>query len=107
MEKDDLSKLDKKLLTQATLGDLRQLLQSVIREDVFNDDTPKKLSGRKVYGIKGIAEELGISIPTAQRHVNSGKLDGAITRIGKVIVADSDALWAIFQCNKKLKYARQ
>lgn len=36
-----------------------------------------------VYGIRGLADYLGVSDPTAQKYVNSGKLDPAIRRVGK------------------------
>lgn len=101
-----ISELENKLLLHATLGDLKAILQSALREDTLEDNIPHRPSGRKIFGIKGIADELGISISTAKRHLSSGKLDGAITKVGKLIVADVDALWAIFQCNKKLKYGR-
>lgn len=81
----------------------------VNKELVMDDDSPipVKSSGEKVYGVKGIAEELGISVTTAQRHVSSGKLEAAITRVGNVIIADKDALWAVFRNNQLLKYAHQ
>jgi len=36
-----------------------------------------------IYGIRGLADYLGVSGPTAQKYVNSGKLDPAIRRVGK------------------------
>jgi len=36
-----------------------------------------------VYGIRGLADYLGVSDPTAQKYVNAGKLDPAIRRVGK------------------------
>jgi len=36
-----------------------------------------------VYGIKGIAKIFNASIPTANRIKKSGKIDGAITQIGR------------------------
>ena len=41
-----------------------------------------------VYGIKGIAKIFNASIPTANRIKKSGKIDGAITQIGRKIVVD-------------------
>lgn len=40
------------------------------------------------YGIKGIAEIFGCSIPTANRIKASGKIDKAISQIGRCIVID-------------------
>ena len=94
-----------------TVGEWIEVNKMVNRELTMEDD-PKISSahfgkGEKVYGIKGIAEELGISHTTAQRHVSSGKLDAAIARVGSGIVADKEALWAVFRNNQLLKYAHQ
>lgn len=49
-------------------------------------DTSKKY----VYGIGGIARLFGCSIPTANRIKQSGKIDNAITQIGRKIIVDAD-----------------
>lgn len=43
-----------------------------------------------VYGIKGLAELFGVSIPTAQKIKNSGRIDAAITTVGKKLIIDRD-----------------
>lgn len=43
-----------------------------------------------VYGINGIAEIFGCSVPTANRIKASGIIDGAITQVGREIVVDGD-----------------
>ena len=43
-----------------------------------------------VYGIGGIARLFGCSIPTANRIKKSGKIDRAITQIGRKIIVDAD-----------------
>ena len=40
------------------------------------------------YGIAGIAKIFGCSIPTANRIKKSGKIDKAITQIGRKIIVD-------------------
>ncbi len=35
------------------------------------------------FGIRGLADYLGVSTPTAQKYVNSGQLDSAIRRVGR------------------------
>ena len=45
---------------------------------------------RQVYGIKGIADTFGCSIPTANRIKRSGVIDDAITQVGRKIVVDAD-----------------
>lgn len=49
-------------------------------------DTEKKY----VYGIGGIARLFGCSMPTANRIKKSGKIDRAITQIGRKIIVDPD-----------------
>ena len=43
---------------------------------------------RYVYGLKGIAELFGCSLPTANRIKQSGKIDKAVTQIGRKIIVD-------------------
>lgn len=45
---------------------------------------------RYVYGILGIAQLFGCSIPTANRIKKSGKIDKAITQIGRKIIIDAE-----------------
>ena len=47
-------------------------------------DTERKY----VYGILGIANLFGCSLPTANRIKKSGKIDKAITQIGRKIIVD-------------------
>ena len=47
-------------------------------------DTERKY----VYGILGIAKLFGRSLPTANRIKKSGKIDKAITQIGRKIIVD-------------------
>ena len=49
-------------------------------------DTDKKY----VYGIIGIARLFGCSIPTANRIKKSGKINRAITQIGRKIIVDAE-----------------
>lgn len=49
-------------------------------------DTSKKY----VYGLPGIARLFGCSIPTACRIKWSGKIDRAVTQIGRKIIVDAD-----------------
>lgn len=45
---------------------------------------------RHVYGIAGIAKLFGCSMPTANRIKKSGKIDRAITQIGRKIIVDAE-----------------
>lgn len=49
-------------------------------------DTDKKY----VYGINGIARLFGCSMPTANRIKKSGKINKAITQIGRKIIVDAE-----------------
>lgn len=43
-----------------------------------------------VYGLAGIARLFGCSLPTANRIKQSGKIDRAITQIGRKIIIDAE-----------------
>ena len=57
------------------------------------------------YGIRGIAKIFGCSIPTANRIKKSGKINAAITQVGRKIIVDADQALELAQnrssCNKK------
>lgn len=57
-------------------------------KNIPNDrpETAKKYA----YGLKGIAQIINCSIPTAARIKASGKIDEAITQIGRKIIIDVD-----------------
>ncbi|MBP3228107.1 MAG: DUF3853 family protein [Bacteroidaceae bacterium] len=50
-------------------------------------ETPQK---KYEYGIRGIAKIFGCSIPTANRIKKSGRIDAAITQVGRKIIVDAD-----------------
>jgi hypothetical protein len=85
----NLHDLKQKLLWQMTGEELLCLLQSEgVKEQAVMPviDTSKKY----VYGIVGIARLFGCSMPTANRIKQSGKIDRAITQIGRKIIVDAD-----------------
>ena len=45
---------------------------------------------RFVYGLSGLARLFGCSLPTANRIKQSGKIDRAITQVGRKIIVDAD-----------------
>lgn len=45
---------------------------------------------RYVYGLAGIARLFGCSLPTAKRIKQSGKINRAITQVGRKIIVDAD-----------------
>ena len=58
-----------------------------------NGETTKASSKEEkqyVYGLAGIARLFGCSLPTANRIKQSGKINRAITQIGRNIIVDAD-----------------
>ena len=54
-------------------------------------NSPTIIPNKKyVYGILGIAQLFGCSMPTAHRIKQSGKIDRAITQIGRKIIVDAE-----------------
>ena len=51
---------------------------------------PLKEEKRYVYGLAGIARLFGCSLPTANRIKQSGKINRAITQVGRKIIVDAD-----------------
>ena len=64
----------------------------LIREGASTSpQTPNRGGSEKyVYGIKGIADLFGCSVPTANKIKKSGKIDKAITQVGRKIIVDAE-----------------
>lgn len=58
---------------------------------------------RYEYGIGGIAKIFGCSIPTANRIKKSGKINAAITQIGRKIIVDVDLALQLAKNNRHSK----
>ena len=80
--------LRKKPLWQMTGEEFLRLYQSAEHQEVrqFAHMPAKKY----VYGIHGISQLFGCSIPTAHRIKKAGKINKAITQIGRKIIVDAD-----------------
>ncbi len=78
-----------KPLWQMTGEEFLFLQQSVGQKEVKNP-IPTDTNKKYVYGILGIAKLFGCSIPTASRIKKSGKINKAITQIGRKIIVDAD-----------------
>ena len=52
--------------------------------------TSAKEQRRFVYRLSGLARLFGCSLPTANRIKQSGKIDRAITQVGRKIIVDAD-----------------
>lgn len=75
-------------LIDLTAGELLELLQQGYKPQVIVDTT--KDNRRFVYGLAGIADLFGCSKTTANRIKQSGKIDGAITQVGNLIIVDAE-----------------
>ena len=84
-----LEQLLAKPVCMMTGEELSLLLQNTGTAKVSAEVAPeyKKLY---VYGVQGIAETFGCSIPTANRIKASGVIDDAITQVGRKIVVDPE-----------------
>jgi hypothetical protein len=86
MKIDDLKQ---KPLWQMTGEEFLYLQQNTEQKEVqptVVNSTIKK----HVYGIAGIARLFGCGIPTTNRIKQSGKIDKAITQIGRKIIVDAE-----------------
>ena len=68
-----------------------KLLMGNTAENKTEVSPPKHLA----YGIRGIADTFGCSIPTANRIKKSGVIDDAISQTGRKIVVDVDKALAL------------
>lgn len=74
---------------------------SLISAQTNTNKTEAEKPKHLVYGIKGIADTFGCSIPTANRIKRSGVIDDAITQVGRKIVVDADLALELAASAKK------
>lgn len=100
----DIKQLLQKPIAMMTGEELTFLLNSSM-EAKANEQTPV-VQKRTYYGIEGIAQVFGCSVPTANRIKRSGIIDAAITQIGRKIIVDADMALALAkeaEANKEKK----
>ena len=99
----NVEQLNSKIVMEKNF-DIKQLLQKPIalmtgEELTFlignsmeakRSETTPIVQKRTYYGIEGIAQVFGCSVPTANRIKRSGVIDAAITQIGRKIIVDAD-----------------
>jgi len=99
-----IKQLLQKPIAMMTGEELTFLLNSSM-EAKANEQTPV-VQKRTFYGIEGIAQVFGCSVPTANRIKRSGIIDAAITQIGRKIIVDADMALALAkeaEANKEKK----
>lgn len=84
-----LSELFHKPVAMMTGEDLFFLLTNS-RSSQNNESIQQAPPKRMYYGIDGIAQIFGCSVPTANRIKKSGVIDDAITQVGRKIIIDGD-----------------
>lgn len=82
-----MTDLNKRVI-DLTAGELLDLIQQGYKPQVVVDTT--KDNKRFVYGLAGIADLFGCSKTTANRIKQSGRIDGAITQVGSLIIVDAE-----------------
>ena len=96
-------------IIQATVGDLAKAIVHAVGigirhdESCVSDDPKKNVNKHYVYGLKGLAELLGCSYPTASRLKSAGMFDGAISQVNNIIVADADMILDLYKSKKKIQ----
>lgn len=85
-----IDELMSKPVWQMTGGELMFLQSYNTKSDEVKPQPIVDTSKKYVYGLPGIARLFGCSIPTACRIKRSGKIDRAVTQIGRKIIVDAD-----------------
>jgi len=85
----NVKELKEKPIWQMT-GEEFLFLQQNSEQKQVQSVTLSETQKKYVYGIGGIARLFGCSIPTANRIKQSGKIDKAITQIGRKIIVEAD-----------------
>ena len=89
MEKNfDIKQLLQKPIAMMTGEELTFLIGSSM--EAKRSETTPIVQKRTYYGIEGIAQVFGCSVPTANCIKRSGIIDAAITQIGRKIIVDAD-----------------
>lgn len=85
-----MKNLKEKPLWQMTGEEFLYLQQNGVTTQIPTTPIIDTTTKKYVYGIVGIAKLFGCSMPTANRIKQSGKIDKAITQIGRKIVVDAN-----------------
>lgn len=107
----NIEELKKKPLWQMTGEELGYLICQALQngnnvhpmQDQEADVKPLPVKDKYVYGIDGLANLFGCSRATATRIKASGKIDKAITQIGRQIIIDTNCALELAK-QKKTRY---
>lgn len=93
---------------QLTVGEFIELVDRSVSSSMKahgekNADKDAHSCGRKyVYGLKGLAKLLGVSVSKAYNVKRSGVIDAAISQNGRSIITDADMAVRLFgESNRK------
>lgn len=78
-----------KRVIDLTAGELLELIAEGITTPTKVEIDTTQENKEFVYGLDGIAKLFGCSKTTANRIKQSGKIDGAITQVGNLIIVDA------------------
>ena len=85
-----IENLKSKLLWQMTGAEFIELQNAYSQTAPEEKATGINSKENYVYGLQGLAQLFGCSIPTANRIKQSGKIDKAITQIGRKIIINAN-----------------
>lgn len=84
-----------------TVGQLEDLIRSWVRSEVASDKADDdRQDKRHVYGLKGLAKLLGCSTTSACKINTSGIIEPALTRLGNLLIYDSDMVLDLIKKHK-------
>lgn len=79
-----------------TVGEVLELVTNVLQKREPKQEAIETVERRKAYGIAGIAQIFNCSMTTANRIKKSGRIDGAISQHGRIIVVDTEKALELF-----------
>lgn len=89
-------------LFKLTVGELLDLVERKMKDSPLEPVETIAPAGKNyVYGLAGIAELFGCSKTQAHRIKKSGKIDGAITQTGRLIIVDAEKALKLAGKNKQ------
>ena len=91
-----------------TVGQLEDLIRSWIRsEEASAKADDDRQDERHVYGLKGLAKLLGCSTTSACKINTSGIIEPALTRLGNLLIYDSDMVLDLIKKHKDRRKDKQ